>query len=89
MDVENVFCSRVRMKILKILAQLGELNVSEIARKLGINYQTTIKHLEVLEAEGILQHGKFGRMRLYKLDEHSPKARAIQALLDVWQESET
>ena len=88
MDVENVFCSRVRMKILKVLAQLGELNVSEIARKLGINYQTAAKHLEILEAEDVLQHKKFGRIRLYELNEHSPKARAIQALLDVWKESE-
>ena len=88
MDVENVFCSRVRMKILKALAQLGELNVSEIARKLGINYQTAAKHLEILEAEHVLQHKKFGRIQLYELDRHSPKARAIQALLDVWEESE-
>jgi predicted ArsR family transcriptional regulator len=86
MDFEDVFCSRVRMKILKVLAQLGELNISEITRRLGINYQTTAKHLDILEAEGILQHKKFGRIRLYKLNEHSPKARAIQALLDAWKE---
>jgi predicted transcriptional regulator len=88
MDVENVFCSRVRMKILKVLAQLGELNVSEIARRLGINYQTATKHLEILESEDILRHKKFGRIRLYTLNERSPKAKAVQALLNVWKESE-
>ena len=88
MDVENVFCSRVRMKILKILAQLGELNVSEIARRLSINYQTAMKHLEILESEDILQHKKFGRIRLYALNERSPKTRAVQGLLNVWKESE-
>jgi DNA-binding transcriptional ArsR family regulator len=88
MDIENVFGSRVRVKILKVLAQFGELNVSEIARKLNINYQTTAKHLEVLEADRILRHKKFGRIRLYELNERSSKARAIQSLLDVWKESE-
>ena len=89
MDVEDVFCSKVRLRILKVLVQLGELNVSEITRRLGINYQTTTNHLELLEAENILQHKKFGRIRLYKLNELSPKARAIKALLNVWKEEET
>jgi DNA-binding transcriptional ArsR family regulator len=88
MNVEDIFCSRVRMKILKILAQLGELNVSEITHRLGVNYQTTAGHLNVLEAENILKHKKFGRIRLYKLNERSPKARAIQILLDAWKEPE-
>jgi predicted transcriptional regulator len=88
MDVEDVFCSRVRMKILKILAQLGELNISEITRRLGVNYQTTVEHLDVLEAESILQHKTFGRMRLYRINARSPKAKAIQALLDAWKEPE-
>jgi predicted transcriptional regulator len=87
-DVEDVFCSKVRMKILKVLAQLGELNVSEITRRLGINYETTAKHLDVLEAENILLHKKFGRIRLYKLNDRSPKTRAIQILLDTWKESD-
>jgi predicted transcriptional regulator len=88
MDVEDIFSSRVRMKILKTLAQLGELNVSEIARKLGINYETTTKHLEMLEAVSIVQHKKFGRIKLYRLCENSPKARAVQALLNVWKQTE-
>jgi predicted transcriptional regulator len=88
MNVEDVFCSRVRLRILKVLIQLGELNVSEITRRLGINYQTTINHLKLLEAEEILQHKRFGRIRLYRLNERSPKAKAIEALLNVWEEEE-
>jgi predicted transcriptional regulator len=85
MDVEDVFSSKLRMKILKILMQVGELNVSEIARRLGVNYNTTSKHLKVLEDEGILQHKVFGRIRLYRLNEHSPKARALQNLMEAWE----
>jgi len=87
MNVEDVFCSKLRMKILKILAQVGELNVSEIARRLGVNYNTTSGHLEILEGEGVLQHKVFGRIRLYRLNEHSPKARVIQNLIEVWEKS--
>ena len=87
MDVEDVFSSRLRIKILKILAQMGELNVSEIARRLGVNYNTTSKHLKVLEDEDILQHKAFGRIRLYRLNEHSPKTNAIRKLVEVWEQN--
>ena len=85
MDVEDVFSSKLRMKILKIIARVGELNVSEIARRLGANFATTNKHLKILEEEGILQHKVFGRIRLYRLNEHSPKAKAVLSLIEVWE----
>jgi len=85
MDIEDVFSSRLRVKILKILVQMRELNVSEIARRLGVNYNTTSRHLKVLEDKGILQHKVFGRIRLYRLNEHSPKARAVQNLMEAWE----
>jgi DNA-binding transcriptional ArsR family regulator len=85
MNVEDVFSSRLRMKILRILVQVGELNGSEIARRLNVNYVTTSKHLKALENEGILVHKVFGRIRLYRLNEHSPKAKAVQALIETWE----
>ncbi len=85
MDVENVFSSKLRMKILKILMQMGELNVSEIARKLCVNYNTVDKHLKILEDESILQHKVFGRIRLYRFNEKSPKAKAAQDLIETWE----
>jgi len=86
MNVEDFFCSRLRMKILKILSEVGELNISGIARRLGVNYGTTNKHLKVLENEGIAQHKRFGRIRIYRLNQHSPKTKAIQNLLEVWKQ---
>jgi CRISPR locus-related DNA-binding protein len=85
MGVEDVFSSRLRMKILKILAQVGELNVSEIARRLGVNYNMTSRHLKVLEDEGVIKHKVFGRIRLYRFNENSPKAKAVQNLIEVWE----
>jgi DNA-binding transcriptional ArsR family regulator len=85
MNIEDVFSSRLRMKILKILVRVGELNVSEIARRLNVNYVTTSEHLKVLEDEGILLHKMFGRIRLYRLNEHSPKAKAVQNIIETWE----
>lgn len=76
------------MRILRILIQVSELNVSEIARRVGVNYESAIKHLRILEDEGIIQHKMFGRIRLYRLDEHSPKTRAVQNLIDTWEHAD-
>jgi DNA-binding transcriptional ArsR family regulator len=85
MEIEEVFSSKLRVKILKILTQVGELNVSEIARRLRVNYRTTNIHLKSLECEGLLQHKEFGRIRLYRLNERSPKTKALQDLIEVWE----
>jgi predicted ArsR family transcriptional regulator len=87
LDVDEVFSSKLRIKILKILAEIGELNVSEIARRLGVNYNTAKGHLKVLEGEDILQHKVFGRIRLYRLNERSLKARSIRNLIEVWEQN--
>ena len=87
MDLEDVFSSRLRIRILKVLMEVGELNVSEIARRLSVNYNATSRHLKVLEDEGILQHKVFGRIRLYRLSERSPKANAVRNIVEVWEQN--
>ncbi len=86
MDVEAVFSSKPRMKILKLISRLGALNVSDIARRINLNYTATKQHLELLEAEGVLQQRAYGRIRIYKFNEASPKAKAVQNLIEVWEQ---
>ncbi len=85
MEFEEVFSSKSRMKILKLIYQLGQLNVSDVARRLKLNFVSTSKHLKVLESEGILQERTYGRVRMYRFNEGSAKAKALQNLLDVWE----
>lgn len=85
MKIEEVFSSKLRMKILRTLFDVGELNASELARRLKINYVSASKHIKILEDEGILQHKVFGRIRLYRYNEQSAKAKAAQNLIEVWE----
>jgi len=84
MSIEEVFSSKGRVKILRILAEIGELNISEIARRAGLNYATTNQHLQVLENFGLIQHKKFGRIRIFRFDEANSRAKMIKALIDTW-----
>jgi len=88
LQIEEVFSSKPRMKILKLVARLGELNVSDIARRIGVNFTTTSRHLRVLEVEGILQQRVYGRIRMYRFNRASPKAKVVQDLIEVWEQAE-
>lgn len=44
MDLEDVFCSKMMMNILKPLFKLGQLNTSDLAQRPGANYVTTLSH---------------------------------------------
>jgi DNA-binding transcriptional ArsR family regulator len=75
------------MKILKLIYQLGSLNVSDVARRIKMNYAATAKHLKILESEGILQERSYGRVHMYRFNVDSAKAKAVQNLIEVWQQS--
>lgn len=86
MELEEVFSSKPRMKILRLVARLGALNVSDIARRINLNYSTTNQHLKLLEAEGILQQRIYGRIRMYRFNESTRKAIAVKKLIETWEQ---
>jgi DNA-binding transcriptional ArsR family regulator len=71
------------MKILKLLFNLGQLNTSDLAHRLGANYETTLSHLALLESEGLVIQRLSGRTRFFRLA-RTLKARAIMKLLEEW-----
>ncbi len=87
MAIEDVFSSKGRVKILKILAEIRELNISEIARRAGLNYTTTNQHLQVLENHKLVRHKTFGRIRIFRFDEENPRARMIKKLIESWEQT--
>ena len=87
MAIEDVFSSKGRVKILRILSEIGELNISEIARRAGLNYATTNQHLQVLEKYKLIRHKTFGRIRIFRYNEENPRAVMIRNLIESWEET--
>jgi len=83
--IEEVFSSKGRVKILRILSEIGELNISEIARRAGLNYATTNQHLILLEEHRLIRHKTFGRIRIFRYNEENPRAILIRQLIENWE----
>src|SRR6516164_3805745 len=45
----------------------GRMTAGEIAAMFAHAWQTTTRHLQVLEAAGLLTHQRLGRMRIYRI----------------------
>jgi len=88
MKVEDVFSSKGKVRILRILSEIGELNISDIARRAGLNYTSTNEHLQMLEKAGLIKHKSFGRIRIYRFNEESVKAKAIKDLMEAWEQED-
>lgn len=85
MPVEDVLSSKGRVRILRILADIGELNISEIARRARLNYGTANQHLKVLEDHQLVKHKNFGRIRIFRYNEKNPRAKMIKQLMEFWE----
>jgi DNA-binding transcriptional ArsR family regulator len=84
MSIEDVFSSKGRVRILRILVEIEELNISEIARRAGLNYATTNQHLQALENAGLVRHKRFGRIRIFRFNEVDSRAKLIKELIENW-----
>ncbi|MCG2869269.1 MAG: winged helix-turn-helix domain-containing protein [Vulcanisaeta sp.] len=78
--IENVFSSRVRIRIIRALIKYREVNITKLSRDLGINYRVIEHHIEALKRLGVAEERKFGRIRIIRLVEENPKVAAIEKL---------
>ena len=57
-----------RRVLLAVYFNGGAMTAGEIAAMFAHAWQTTTRHLQVLEAAGLLMHERQGRMRIYRIE---------------------
>jgi len=57
-----------RRVLLTLYFNGGAMTAGEIAAMFAHAWQTTTRHLQVLEAAGLLTHERRGRMRIYRME---------------------
>ena len=87
LEVEELLSSYGRTKVLTVMIESGELNISEITRRSGLSHTSAARHLEFLTKSGILVEKRFNRIRIFRVDRNSPFAGVITKFLSEWQEA--
>jgi len=83
--IEDLLGSRARVKILKTLANYGELTISLIIKKTKLNYSCVLKHLNFLKIYNLVQEKKFGRIKIFRFKSENIKARSLKNFIDIWE----
>ncbi|MGD2201660.1 MAG: helix-turn-helix domain-containing protein [Candidatus Bathyarchaeota archaeon] len=65
-DIEELFGSRGRTRVLRVLSESRELNISEVGRRTGMNYTSVERHLTALEEMGLLREKRYGKIRIFE-----------------------
>ncbi len=76
-DVEELFCSRLRIKILKILARYGEINISALVKETASNHAEIIKNVLYLTQKDLLEEKFFGRIHIIRLRKETLLGKVI------------
>ncbi len=84
-NIEDVFSSRGRTKIIKLLALQNELNISKIVELTGLNHLSVKTHLFFFKEIEFVQEKKFGRIRIYRFKSENLKAKALRNLITFWE----
>jgi len=83
--IESLFGSKIRVRILRILARKEELSITSIINRARTNYNIALKHLRVLEACNLIEEHKFGRIRIFRYKRENIKARKLYQLIEIWE----
>ncbi len=62
------FCASSRNRMLRVLAQHGELSVEEIAQRVGLKEPTVSRHLQLLRLHGVVEVRPEPPMHYYSLN---------------------
>ena len=76
--IEDLFSSRIRVRLLRTLIKYREVNITKLSRELGVNYKVIEYHVEALKRLGVAEEKRFGRIRIIRLSENDPRVLAIE-----------
>jgi hypothetical protein len=88
MDLEHLLSSACRRKIIKALAENGELNVMKLILKIRGKYPQVNANLQVLQKECIVIDQHYGRIRLIKLNKENSKTKLLLEALEILNKSQ-
>jgi predicted transcriptional regulator len=71
MYLDGIFSSRGKIKILRLLIEVNELNITQIYMKTGINYKNLCNYLNEFIKIGILKEKRIGRMRFFSINKEN------------------
>jgi len=79
--IEEVLASKGRIKVLKVIINSGEINLTQILHMTGLNYRSVVRHINFLIRAGLIEEIRIGRVRIYRPRWIDPRIKLLEELL--------
>ena len=63
-ELEEFFAAKGRTRILGVIAEYGEVNISQLARRVGMNHTSVVRHVKRLKKAGLVNDKRYGTLRV-------------------------
>ena len=83
----KIISSKGKLKILRLLLQEGQANITKIVRETGLHYNLALKHLDELKKLNIVEEIRVGRLRMFSLKFDNPRALTLMEILRALEEA--
>ncbi len=87
--IEDFLGSKGKIKILKVLAKYGQVNITSLVKLTGLRYSLVRKHLHELIDAGYVEEINIGRTRIYSLRYDNPRLLLVLDLIKALEENES
>jgi predicted transcriptional regulator len=84
LEVERLFSSSGRIKVMGVVLESNELNISEITRRSGISHSSVSAHLDFMVRAGLLTEKRFNRIRIFRVNRSNPYTEILLRFMSDW-----
>jgi len=81
LDLEKLFGSPARIRLLKYILDEGQANITRIARETGLHHRVIRENARILEELGIIEERKYDKLRIYTARLDDPRVVALRDLI--------
>lgn len=81
MSLEKLLSSKGRVRILKVLLEEEQVNITRLVRETGLHHRLVVRHLEELKEMGLVEERRYGRLRVFEVNLKDPRVSALRELL--------
>ncbi len=83
-ELEEVFGSKSRIRVLKILITYGTVPLSYIRKNVNMNYRDLKHFLMRLKEAGIIKEYDIGGVKIYELNKENKRTKLLQEIFQKW-----
>ncbi len=84
LHLEEVFGTAGRVKVLLMLIDQEEMNISQIVRLSGLEHSSVQKYLKSLCEQHLIHEKRYGRIRIFAIEEKNPYVVLLKRFFADW-----